>query len=195
MTPCWKPSKDRNLTLLPPSRHPYLSPTPGMLIACTFLMGNREAGSWVWTWVMAMVMANCIRRSNAVNHYGPKYVRCIILSDCCRMIYKEYLVFASLSYAITYFIANVAFGLALLSPISTWALRKILPAPGSGPSEAQMNEGFLKVTTFGVGMLWAQASFKLSQEAKEPRWSPRSTSTATLDTKPLQGTVLFLLRN
>lgn len=38
----------------------------------SFLGYSREFGAWVGPFVMAAVMANCIRRSNAVNNYAPK---------------------------------------------------------------------------------------------------------------------------
>jgi hypothetical protein len=39
-----------------------------------FLGYSSEYQSWVGPFVMAMVMANCVRRSNAINTYGPKLV-------------------------------------------------------------------------------------------------------------------------
>jgi hypothetical protein len=35
---------------------------------------SREFKHWVGPFVMAMVMANCVRRSNAVNNYNSKLV-------------------------------------------------------------------------------------------------------------------------
>ncbi len=40
----------------------------------SFLGYSAEAGAWVGPFVMAMVMANCVRRSNAINNYSPKLV-------------------------------------------------------------------------------------------------------------------------
>jgi hypothetical protein len=40
----------------------------------SFLGYSSEYQSWVGPFVMAMVMANCVRRSNAVLNYTPKLV-------------------------------------------------------------------------------------------------------------------------
>ncbi len=44
------------------------------------------------------------------------------------------------------------FGTALFCPPLTWLLRTfVLPKPGQGPSEASMDEGFLRVTGVATG--------------------------------------------
>ena len=39
-----------------------------------FLGYSSEFGAWVGPFVMAMVMANCVRRSNALNNYSTKLI-------------------------------------------------------------------------------------------------------------------------
>ena len=39
-----------------------------------FLGYSQEFKAWVGPFVMAMVMCNCVRRSNVINRYGDKLV-------------------------------------------------------------------------------------------------------------------------
>jgi short subunit dehydrogenase-like uncharacterized protein len=88
---------------------------------------------------MAPVMANCVRRSNAVNNYSPS------------LVYGEEQVYPSFMAGVVTFISGLLLVLAIFLPPLKWVLlaTKLLPNPGEGPSEASMDDGFLKV--FGVG--------------------------------------------
>lgn len=99
---------------------------------------SKERRRWVGPFVMAMVMANCIRRSNALNNYSSK------------LRYYEAVVYPSfaagfISLADALFLATVIF-----CPPLSWLCLAIglLPQPGQGPSEADMDEGFLKITAY-----------------------------------------------
>ena len=56
------------------------------------------------------------------------------------------------------FFGLIFFGTALVFPPLQWVLRKfILPAPGQGPSQDSMDQGFLKVTAFAEGVSGSKA--------------------------------------
>lgn len=86
---------------------------------------------WVGPFVMAPVMANCVRRSNAINNYSPK------------LLYSEEQVYPSFMAGIVTFITGLLLVLAIFLPPLKWLLLllKILPNPGEGPSEASMDDG------------------------------------------------------
>jgi short subunit dehydrogenase-like uncharacterized protein len=99
-----------------------------------------EGKAWVGPFVMAMVMANCIRRSNALLGYGPK------------LKYYEAARYPSFPAAFVSVFGLVLFGTCLACPPLAWLLRTcVLPSPGQGPSEATMNAGFLRVTVCAEG--------------------------------------------
>jgi len=100
-----------------------------------FLSYSSENRTWVGPFVMAAVMANCIRRSNAVNQYGPK------------VVYKEAAVYSGFMAGFVQTFGLLFFGTALMIPPTRWLMYKyLLPKPGEGPSEKTMDGGFLKVT-------------------------------------------------
>lgn len=100
---------------------------------------------------MSGVNANCVKRSNALNHYGDK------------IIYKEGVAFSSMFKAVMFYLQLVLFGLSLYIPPLRWALRKwVLPKPGEGPSMEEMDKGFLKLTGVGKGSKGSSATATLS---------------------------------
>lgn len=106
----------------------------------TFLGYSKEFQAWVGPFVMAMVMCNCVRRSNALNKYSSK------------IIYREAQVYPSFMAGFVTVTGLAAFGTSLMIPPLSWFLQKfILPKPGQGPSETSMNAGWLKVTAFAKG--------------------------------------------
>eukprot|EP00600_Ochromonadales_sp_CCMP1393_P014239 CAMPEP_0175004228 /NCGR_PEP_ID=MMETSP0005-20121125/4651_1 /TAXON_ID=420556 /ORGANISM="Ochromonas sp., Strain CCMP1393" /LENGTH=491 /DNA_ID=CAMNT_0016259359 /DNA_START=77 /DNA_END=1552 /DNA_ORIENTATION=- len=102
---------------------------------------SSEFQAWVGPFVMAMVMANCVRRSNALNNYSS------------RLVYKEAAVYPSFMAGYVNFLGMVLLGTVLMCPPLSWLLRQtpLIPAPGQGPSEADMDAGFLKVTGLATG--------------------------------------------
>ena len=90
--------------------------------------------------VQAMVMGNCVRRSNALLKYGSS------------IIYQESEVYASGFAGFVSFVNLILFGTVLgCTPLREIAIRTLLPAPGQGPSEAFMDKSFLKITGFCTG--------------------------------------------
>ena len=99
-----------------------------------------EHGCWTGPFVMSMVMANCVRRSNAVNNYASK------------LEYKEVQTFPNFFAAFSTFIGLAVFGTAFFLPPLHWVLQTFfLPKPGEGPSEEFMDSSFLKVDGYGKG--------------------------------------------
>ena len=86
---------------------------------------------------MAPVNANTVKRSNALNGYGEAVVYC------------EGQSFKSFLGAFYFLFTTVLYGLAVaVGPVRNFMRTFYLPKPGQGPSEEQMNKGYLKV--FGV---------------------------------------------
>ena len=82
---------------------------------------SQEGKAWVGPFVMAMVMANCVRRSNALLCYGPK------------LSYYEAARFPNFPAAFVNMFGLVMFGTALSCPPLAWLLRTCcLPSPGQG---------------------------------------------------------------
>ena len=101
---------------------------------------EHEGGAWVGPFVMAMVMCNCVRRSNALNNYSA------------RLVYKEAAVYPSFMAGYVGVLLLLVLGTVLMCPPLSWAMRRwVLPAPGQGPSEREMDSGFLRVTGYAVG--------------------------------------------
>lgn len=100
-----------------------------------------KSGAWVGPFVMAMVMANCVRRSFALNKYSP------------RLVYREFAVYPSFMAGATTLIGLALVGLAIMIPPLKWLLLEtdFIPKPGQGPSVASMDRGFLKVTALATG--------------------------------------------
>eukprot|EP00053_Salpingoeca_punica_P009205 m.82470 g.82470 ORF g.82470 m.82470 type:complete len:484 (+) comp14920_c0_seq1:129-1580(+) len=111
-----------------------------------FLGYNQQFKSWVGPFVMAMVMANCVRRSNAVNGYGRN------------VTYKEALVYPGLMAGVVNTIQNLVFATMLFCPpLRAFMTRFVLPKPGEGPSVETMDKGFLRLTAFAKGVSGTRA--------------------------------------
>jgi len=95
---------------------------------------------WVGPSLMASVMSNCVRHSNAQLRYSPK------------LVYAEAAAFGGFMAAVIAMIQLTVFGTALFCPPLKWILRGcVLPKPGGGPSMSYMHSGYLKLTGFGTG--------------------------------------------
>jgi short subunit dehydrogenase-like uncharacterized protein len=82
---------------------------------------SKEGKAWVGPFVMAMVMANCVRRSNALLAYGPK------------LTYYEAARYPSFPAAFVSVFGLIIFGTCLACPPLAWILRTcFLPSPGEG---------------------------------------------------------------
>ena len=106
-----------------------------------------EHKSWVGFFVMSMVMANCVRRSNALNDYSKK------------LTYYEAQVYPNFFAAANTFIGMLILGTVIYAPPLSWLFLALglIPSPGEGPSKEDMDEGFLKITTYGYGQDKAKA--------------------------------------
>lgn len=91
---------------------------------------------WCGFFPLSSVNANCVKRSNSVNDYGPS------------ITYEEALAYPNFFAGFVESLSLVVFGSSLKVPLFRWFMFTfILPHPGQGPSEKQMDAGFLKVTT------------------------------------------------
>ncbi|KAA8492672.1 putative trans-acting enoyl reductase [Porphyridium purpureum] len=90
--------------------------------------------------VMAGVNGSAVKRSNALNGYGP----CVV--------YREGSAHKNVAGAILMASAQYLFGLLVIFPPTRWLLRKyVLPKPGEGPSEEEMKRGFLVLDATAIG--------------------------------------------
>ena len=102
---------------------------------------SKEFKSWHGFSVMASVIANCVKRSNAINNYNAN-----------TFTYRESMIFKNFFEGFTTSVGLVNFATLLLIPPLRWLLRSfVLPKPGEGPTAKQMDEGYLKVTCIGEG--------------------------------------------
>lgn len=108
-----------------------------------FLGYSSDRGAWTGPFVMAMVMANCVRRSNAVNHYSEPGAR--------PLVYKEAKVYPGFMAAFVETVQLLVLGTSLFCPPLTYLLKKFSVQPGSGPSAATMNKSFLKIKCTAMG--------------------------------------------
>lgn len=106
---------------------------------------DAELGAWVGPFVMAPVNTRVVRRSAALyaqwgEPYGPEFV------------YQESAKFSPPLARAKAVAATAALGLfaaALSRPLSRRALERVLPKPGTGPSEDAMNQGRFKCELLG----------------------------------------------
>jgi|EP01049_Picozoa_sp_SAG25_P005685 short subunit dehydrogenase-like uncharacterized protein len=128
----------------------------------SFLGYSQEAGCWVGPFVMAMVMANAVRRSNALNRYSKK------------LIYAEAKVYPNFFAGFVDVFTMMIFGTCLMCPLWRWLLRTcVLPKPGQGPTPHSMDSNFLRVTTIGEGDKGTTAKCQFC-ECRAPLSSPDS---------------------
>lgn len=111
---------------------------PDVQVATTY---SKEHGHMVGFFFMSMVMANCIRRSNALLEYSKK------------LVYYEAIVYPNVFTAINTTIGTFMLGAIIAAPPVSWLFLKLglIPSPGQGPSSSDMDKGFLKITSYGYG--------------------------------------------
>eukprot|EP00039_Didymoeca_costata_P012794 m.185972 g.185972 ORF g.185972 m.185972 type:complete len:249 (-) comp15585_c0_seq7:6119-6865(-) len=127
---------------------PLLKTTTGQKFAGKFMTDtglklkyDNDGKCWTGVFVMGTVNASCVRRSNAILNYSDS------------LIYRE-----SHKHPNFFAAANALMQLMLLGgiiavPPLKWLCFKmgVLPKPGSGPSEKQMDKGFLQISGIGYG--------------------------------------------
>ena len=120
------------------------SPSSNKVISKTqqWLSYSKEFKAWTGPFIMSMVMCNCVRRSNALNNYNSK------------LVYREAAVYPSFMAGYVNVMGLLVLGTLLMCPPLKHFMQKyVMPQPGEGPSEEEMDRGFLKVTGFGQGNL------------------------------------------
>eukprot|EP00941_MAST-03F_sp_MAST-3F-sp1_P001958 g1958.t1 len=98
-----------------------------------------RGGSYVGNFVMSGVMANCIKRSNALNSYSSN------------IVYRESLVFSGCLRLFRDTMMMLIFGLSLYITPVLLLIKSFLPKPGQGPSTDAMDKGFLQVSCYAQG--------------------------------------------
>ncbi len=106
---------------------------------------DQDLGAWVAPFVMGPINTRVVRRSNALfgqwqAPYGPNFT------------YQEYMKFdGALGWlpATGVSTGGALFEVALASPLRS-LLKSMLPAPGQGPSEKTMNEGWFRCELLGL---------------------------------------------
>lgn len=100
----------------------------------SYLGYSSQFKAWVGPFFMAMVNANCVRRSNAINRYSRK------------LKYSEAQVYASFFAGFITFAGSIMQGSLMLSAHTRALLQKfVFPKPGEGPTEEFMEKAFLQV--------------------------------------------------
>jgi len=103
---------------------------------------------------MSGVNKECVRRSNVLLKYG---------SEDVDLVYKEQEELPNVFAAFSWLVAMVLRGAVLASPL----LRKVafsvgaLPQPGDGPSDTDMEAGYLLVSGYGFGSRGTKVASKL----------------------------------
>mmetsp|Transcript_39555 Transcript_39555/g.92417 ORF Transcript_39555/g.92417 Transcript_39555/m.92417 type:complete len:331 (-) Transcript_39555:1190-2182(-) len=105
---------------------------------------DRFAGQWEGPFVMAAVNGDVVRRSNAIA--SPEGS-----GRASSVAYREGVANVDLKTAFVNFFGLVFGVVAAFNPLTGALLRKVLPKPGEGPSEEQMDAGYLRVSGYGVG--------------------------------------------
>lgn len=102
---------------------------------------------WGGPFIMSMVNAQVVRRSNALNGYGKQ------------LTYSE----VRLAPTVAVLLGRY-FALAMLGPVLALPAvlqKRLLPQPGTGPSQQELDKGFLQVTGRAVGVHGTQVAARL----------------------------------
>jgi short subunit dehydrogenase-like uncharacterized protein len=106
---------------------------------------NRRQGKgtlWSIPWVMSSVNSEVIKRSHALNDEGNNTL----------LSYEESWIHESFKSAFITWFGTIFAGTALLNPVTGNLMKKfVLPKPGQGPSQKQMDHGYLLVSGVGKG--------------------------------------------
>jgi short subunit dehydrogenase-like uncharacterized protein len=102
--------------------------------------GDREA--WLTPFIMAFINTRVVRRSNGLlmgwgEGYGPAFT------------YREAMETRSRARAVWMERGVATLAAAVRGRAGRWLTRRLVPAPGEGPSEEQMNTGFFRLRLIG----------------------------------------------
>jgi len=104
---------------------------------------NEETQRYVRPFLMSRVFGDCVKRSNALLNYSKN--RTLTFSDAQIVPHSQ----EGILHRLGFYTSMCAFGFSFVFPPLQWALRRFaFPAPGEGPSEETMDQGFLHLTTF-----------------------------------------------
>ncbi|KAL3791101.1 hypothetical protein HJC23_012086 [Cyclotella cryptica] len=95
---------------------------------------------WSSPSVMAFINFEIVRRGVALSRSRSKTLK-----------YREAIVTESFMDAFTMWFGQIMLGTLIVNPVTRPFMKMILPEPGHGPSEKEMEDGFLCVTGYGVG--------------------------------------------
>ena len=96
---------------------------------------------WTGPFIMAYINIEVVRRGFALSkRSGNSPIK-----------YREAAVAESVLDAFTMWVGLILVGTLIINPITRPLMKMILPKPGQGPSQKEMDDGFLCVTGYGIG--------------------------------------------
>lgn len=102
---------------------------------------SEETQRYIRPFFMSQVMGNCVKRSNALLNYNDN----LTFSDAEIVPRKQ----EGFFYGLGFYAGAAMFGLSFYLPPLRYVMRRfVLPDPGQGPSEEEMDRGHLYLTTF-----------------------------------------------
>lgn len=104
--------------------------------------GREGTLSWSIPWIMSSVNSEVIKRSHALNDDVNNTL----------LTYEESWIHHSFKNAFMTWFGTIFAGTALLNPITGTLMKKfVLPTPGQGPTQKQMDHGYLLLSGVGEG--------------------------------------------
>jgi short subunit dehydrogenase-like uncharacterized protein len=122
-------SKSAVVSDLPPAISPCRNPSP------------RYANRWTAPFVMAYINLEIVRRGVALSKLSWK----------TPIKYREVLAADNFMDAFSMWFGLIIGGTSIINPVTRPFMKMLLPQPGQGPTEKQMQDGFLCVSGYGVG--------------------------------------------
>jgi short subunit dehydrogenase-like uncharacterized protein len=102
---------------------------------------SRFVEKWAGPFVMAYINFEVVRRGVALSKHNNKHP----------IKYREAIVAVGFMDAFSMLIGLLLLGTLIVNPITRPFLKMIMAKPGEGPSEKEMEDGFLCVTGYGIG--------------------------------------------
>ena len=100
----------------------------------------RFLNRWTSPFSMAFINFEIVRRGIALSQSSRTPIK-----------YREAIVAESFMDAFTMWFGQIMLGTLIANPVTRPLMKMILPEPGQGPSEKEMEDGFLCVTGYGIG--------------------------------------------
>ena len=99
----------------------------------------RFLNRWTSPFSMAFINFEIVRRGIALSQSSRTPIK-----------YREAIVAESFMDAFTMWFGQIMLGTLIANPVTRPLMKMILPEPGQGPSEKEMEDGFLCVTGYGI---------------------------------------------